>query len=568
MHTVRFVGLVLSGIPALAAQSFAYPDFANPTQLQLLGNATTAAGALRLVPNASLQSGWAWRQTPLAIPIGFSTVFTFRLVPSAFGTRGEGFAFVLHGDPLGIQATGGPAWGLGYGSGSNASLGIRRSLVLEVDTYRDQFLGDTSANEVSLHTAGALGNSELESASLARTTPTTPLADGLWHTLRLTYVPGLVEVFLDGAATPLLSRAWNHTNGGTLANGNQVGGLGLANDLAWVGFCATTGSGGLTELAEIGSWSAASTPLRAPCYTGTFATSALTVMGQTGGLNHTVRLGAGQSFDLGIASPTGGTGLPYLLFASLAPLPGAVGTQLGFGETCFPVWPASANEIVVADTFGLGPALLPSAPAPYTLAVPPGLGVTPFTFTVQAVMASSQAPFTFGVTNAIDVEFRAVPAPTAATLTPTSAATGAPCQLGGTGFLPGLTLSVGTTRIVPSTVSPTQVTFPYPGGLPCASTLVVRNPDGQQATIGINPQATITGLSVSSGPAAGGTVVVVQGSGFAVGTTVTIGGAPATILSASSLFVVIRTPPGTVGQRSVVVTPPGGCAATTLFTYQ
>ena len=72
MHTVRFVGLVLSGIPALAAQSFAYPDFANPTQLQLLGNATTAAGALRLVPNASLQSGWAWRQTPLAIPIGFS----------------------------------------------------------------------------------------------------------------------------------------------------------------------------------------------------------------------------------------------------------------------------------------------------------------------------------------------------------------------------------------------------------------------------------------------------------------------------------------------------------------
>lgn len=567
MHTVRFGGLVLSGMAALAAQSFSYPDFANPTQLQLLGNATTMAGALRLVPNAPLQSGWAWRQTPLAMTIGFSTTFTFRLVPSAFGTRGEGFAFVLHGDPLGVQATGGPAWGLGYGSGSNAALGIRRSLVLEVDTYRDGFLGDASANEVSLHTAGVAGNSELESASLARTTPATTLTDGLWHTLRVSYVPGLVEVFLDGATAPLLSRAWHHASGGTLANGSQIGGLGLTNDLAWLGFCATTGSGGLTELAEIGSWSAATNQLREPCYQGTFATLPLSVQGQTGGLNHTVRLGAGQSFGLGIASPTGGTGLPYILFASLAPQPGAVGTQLGFGETCFPVWPASANEIVVADTFGLGPALLASSPAPYTLAVPPGLGLTPFTFTVQAVMASSLAPFTLGVTNAIEVEFRPVPAPTATTLTPTSAATGAPCQLGGTGFLPGLTLSVGTTTIVPSAVAPTQVTFPYPGGLPCSSTLVVRNPDGQQATIGINPQATITGLSVSSGPAAGGTVVVVQGSGFAAGTTVTIGGAPASIISATSQFVVIRTPPGTVGQRSVVLTPPGGCGATTLFTY-
>ena len=34
MHTVRIGGLVLSGMAALAAQSFTYPDFANPTQLQ------------------------------------------------------------------------------------------------------------------------------------------------------------------------------------------------------------------------------------------------------------------------------------------------------------------------------------------------------------------------------------------------------------------------------------------------------------------------------------------------------------------------------------------------------
>ena len=94
MHTVRIGGVVLSGMAALAAQSFTYPDFANPTQLRVLGNATTTAGALRLVPNAPLQSGWAWRQTQLAITYGFATTFTFRLVPSAFGTRGKVFKLV------------------------------------------------------------------------------------------------------------------------------------------------------------------------------------------------------------------------------------------------------------------------------------------------------------------------------------------------------------------------------------------------------------------------------------------------------------------------------------------
>jgi hypothetical protein len=247
MRLFRLACVASLGSAALTAQSFSYPDFSNAAQLQLLGNAGVVATALRLTPNTPFQSGWAWRQTPVGLTFGFSTTFTFRIVPSAFGTRGEGFAFVLHGDPLGAQATGGAAWGLGYGSGSNAAIGIRRSLVVEVDTYRDLFLGDTSDNEVSLHTAGTSGNSELESASLARATPATPLADGLPHTLRVTYVPGLVEVFLDGASAPLLSRAWHHANGGTLASGGAVAGLGLTNDQAWFGFCATTGSGGLTR---------------------------------------------------------------------------------------------------------------------------------------------------------------------------------------------------------------------------------------------------------------------------------------------------------------------------------
>ncbi len=567
MRLSRFACTVFSGLCSLAAQSFSYPDFANPAQLQMLGNGAVVAGALRLTPNAPFQSGWAWRQTPVALTFGFSTTFTFRIAPSAFGTRGEGFAFVLHGDPLGAQAIGGAAWGLGYGGGSNAAIGIRRSLAVEIDTYRDVFLGDTSANEVSLHTGGNSGNSEWEIASLARVTPATTLADGLLHTLQVTYQLGVLEVFLDGAATPLLSRAWSHTSGGMLANGNPVAGLGLTNDLAWVGFCATTGSGGLTQLVEIGSWSCTVNPGPAPCYQGTFASNLLTVQGQSGGITRTIRLGAAQSFGIGINPPAGGTGLPYVLFASLAPQPGAFGTQLGFGETCFPVLPSTTNELVVADTFGLLPALFTAGPAPFTLVVPPNLVLAPLDFTLQAVLASSLAPFTLGVTNAIDIEVRPAPAPTTAALVPTSAATGAVCQLNGTGFLPGLTLSVGALSIPPIAVNPTNVTFAYPGGLACNSTLVVRNPDGQQASIGINPQATITSMSATSGLAAGGTLVVLQGTGFAQGTTVTVGGAAANIVAVATNVVVFTTPPGTPGPRPVVVTPPGGCAVTATFTY-
>jgi hypothetical protein len=320
-------------------------------------------------------------------------------------------------------------------------------------------------------------------------------------------------------------------------------------------------------LVEIAAWSCTVNPGPEPCYQGSFATNLLTVQGQTGGPTRTVRLGAGQSFGIGVGAPAGGSGLPYVLFASLAPQPGAFGTQLGFGETCFPVLPSSANELVVADTFGLLPALLAASPAPTTIPVPPGVGVTPLDFTLQAVLASSLAPFSLGVTNAIDVEFRPVPAPTATLLAPTSAATGTACTVTGTGFLPGLTLAVGSLVIVPTSVTPTQVVFAYPGGLSCGSTLVVRNPDGQQVSIAINPQATVTSVANASGPAAGGTVVVVQGTGFAVGTTVTVGGVNATVLTSAATVVAFTTPPGTPGPRPVVLTPPGGCAATTTFTY-
>ena len=80
---------------------------------------------------------------------------------------------------------------------------------------------------------------------------------------------------------------------------------------------------------------------------------------------------------------------------------------------------------------------------------------------------------------------------------------------------------------------------------------------------------TVTSISPTSGPAAGGTSVTITGTGFTGTTGVKIGGAAATGVSVvNSTTITATTPAGTAGTASVLVTTPGGTnAANTLFTY-
>ena len=83
---------------------------------------------------------------------------------------------------------------------------------------------------------------------------------------------------------------------------------------------------------------------------------------------------------------------------------------------------------------------------------------------------------------------------------------------------------------------------------------------------------TVTGLSPTSGPAAGGTSVTIAGSGFASGDTVSFGanaGTSVVVNSASSITV--TSPAGSVGTVDVTVITPVGTTATSpsdQFTYQ
>ncbi len=558
-----------TAVASLSAQNFTYANFGNVSTLALRGNAAQSGTALRLTANVSNQTGWAWHTTAMPVLAGFDTTFTFRITPPPVGVKAEGLAFVLHDDPAALTTQGGTVWGIGYGAGANSSPGIRNSIALELDTYQDNNLGDTSANELTIHTRGSNGNNENETWSIGRNTPAQNLANGQVHTLRLRYVPGTIEVFVDGALTPAISRPYSLVSGGTYLNNQPAPAPTLVNGTAWLGFCASTGAGTLTELVEILDWSWTSTPLRDPCYAGSLGQDLLTVQGSAGGPLRDVTLATFQSFAIGMDAPAGmSTGAPFVLLLTPLPQPGAPGTNLGFGNACMPMLPLGPLVFPLADNFGWLPPWLPSSPAPSGIALPTGLVTVPIDVTLQAVILSSSSSFQLGLTNAIDVHFEHAPPPAILNIAPASAAVGQPITIGGAGFLPGATLTVAGNPVVPTSVTSTALVFPYPAGLACGSQFTIRNPDGQTASGPINPVPVVTSTVLNTGPVFGNALFFVLGTGFAPGTTVTVGGNPAIVVSTGYSSLQLRTPPGTAGVAQVVITTPGGCTATTSYTYQ
>lgn len=566
-----FTAIAAGSFAPAFAQTFTYTDFSSTTGLTLLGNATQAitTNALRLTANASNQTGWVWRQGAVPVTAGFDTTFSFRITPPVTGTKAEGMALVIHDDPNGTATQGGTVWGMGYGTGANGAVGIRNSIAIEIDTFMDVSpISDSSANEITIHTRGSQGNHEYEQYSIARTTPAANLANGGAHSLRVRYVPGTIEVFVDGSATPAISRAYDLVTGGLYANNTAAPGTNMVNGTAIVGFCATTGAGTLTELCDILSWTWTSTPLKDPCYAGSFGQDVLLVQNSAGGFLRTVDLATWQPFTVQMNAPsTYGAGAPYVLMLSLAPTPGSLGTALGFGNTCMPVLPPSPLEFAWADNFGIFSPLFPSAPAPFAFPIPAAVITFPFQFTLQAVVATSPNPFALGVSNAVDVRFTPSPAPTITTVNPLSAAGGANVTITGTNFVPGCSVSVNGNPVTPSAVTPTTVVFPYPAGTPCGVQVVVANPDGLSATANFNPTPVVSQTLLNSGPAAGNATFIVVGSGYSPGTTVTIGGAPAIVTSQNATTLQLKTPAGTPGVAPVVITTPGGCTVNTTYTY-
>ncbi len=239
--------LTLTAALALAAmspaQNFNFSNFSSTAGLQLNGSAAQVGAVLRINPNLSNQTGAAFTTTPHVVLGGFDTTFQFRITPPLNGTKAEGMAFVIQNSPAGANALGGAVWGIGYGPGANASP-LANSLAIEIDTFQDGFLSDTSSNELTVHTNGPANNNENEAFSIGRVTPAVNMSDGASHTMRVLYVPGTLDIFLDNLTAPVLSVPYDFTTGGNfLNNGLSVAGLNLPSAAAHVGFTATTGAG-------------------------------------------------------------------------------------------------------------------------------------------------------------------------------------------------------------------------------------------------------------------------------------------------------------------------------------
>lgn len=148
---------------------------------------------------------------------------------------------------------------------------------------------------------------------------------------------------------------------------------------------------------------------------GPVAQPVLTVAGQVGDAVRRVTLTAGQPFDVALAAPVSGPGLPlFVLWASLGePGPGDVfELPLGMGPMAFAPPFAGGSPVTLANGFGLAPllgsGLLPATGAPQTvLSMPAGLGF-PLVATVQGWIADagSAGGLPYSITNAVVVEVR------------------------------------------------------------------------------------------------------------------------------------------------------------------
>ncbi|MFM2182483.1 MAG: hypothetical protein RJB61_777, partial [Actinomycetota bacterium] len=172
------------------------------------------------------------------------------------------------------------------------------------------------------------------------------------------------------------------------------------------------------------------------------------------------------------------------------------------------------------------------------------------------------------------------PVPAITSLSPTSGTTsgGTTVTINGTGFLTGATVRFGATAATGVVVvNPTTITAVSPATLTAGVVNVtVTTAGGTSLTAAttddytyVAPTPTITAISPTSGPTAGGTSVTITGTGFVNGATVRFGtnlSATVTVNSATSITAV--SPASlTAGPVTLTVTTSGGTVNFSSFTY-
>ncbi|WP_109530112.1 MULTISPECIES: IPT/TIG domain-containing protein [Nocardia] len=138
-----------------------------------------------------------------------------------------------------------------------------------------------------------------------------------------------------------------------------------------------------------------------------------------------------------------------------------------------------------------------------------------------------------------------------------------------TGFGGPTTVRFGSTATTFTLDSATQITAIAPGG--AVGTVQVTVTDGTGASNGVDYEylavPSLTGITPGQGSTAGGTTVVLTGTGLSDVTAVSFGGVAATSFTVDSDTQITAVSPAGAGIVVVTVTTPGGTSSGVSFVY-
>ncbi len=171
-----------------------------------------------------------------------------------------------------------------------------------------------------------------------------------------------------------------------------------------------------------------------------------------------------------------------------------------------------------------------------------------------------------GQSGSLTSGFTYIASPTVSSVSPNSgsAAGGTVVTITGTNFATGATVTFGSASATNVTVAnSTTITATTPAGSGGAVTVTVTNSGGQSGSLtnGFTYTAppTVSSVSPNSGSTSGGTPVIITGTNFVTGATVTFGSASATnVTVANGTTITATTPAGSAGAVTVTVTNSSG----------
>ncbi|MBW8818515.1 MAG: IPT/TIG domain-containing protein [Streptomyces sp.] len=201
-----------------------------------------------------------------------------------------------------------------------------------------------------------------------------------------------------------------------------------------------------------------------------------------------------------------------------------------------------------------------NTPTSVTAISPAGAGVVDMRVTTSGGTSNPLSFFYVGAPFAASVSIGSGPTAGGNTVT-----------IRGTGLSTASSVSFGANTATPTVVSDGTISVVVPAGTAAGSvSLSVVTTGGVAGGLSYTyvDAPTVSTVTPSSGPATGGTAVLLSGTDLATTDSITVGGAVAPFAVLNSTTVSLVTPPGDAGAADLVVTTTGGSATVVGgFTY-